>query len=305
MKNFSRDKLIFEKKIFSTVVLITLSAILAAVGMEAFWGKRMPVLILDSIMAISCLVILARNQRFGYSTSWTLAFLGIITMLCVLVYFQSGGSEGAMGNSLMAVMIVAIVILDIKYSYKVLMLFMLLQFLLLLSNIMTPNLIDGKPVGVDPLKVSAVVNVLIAGGLGILVTYLKSAYKRESRLLRQLNSELTEKNEEIEIQNERLYQQQEEIRLINESLEERIQERTQKLKKLNRKLEKYAFINSHILRAPICRIKGLYYLLEIDPRYHTTGSDEIIRHLKSAGSELDKVMEQINTALERNDREII
>ncbi|MCC5929052.1 MAG: hypothetical protein JJU28_07385 [Cyclobacteriaceae bacterium] len=298
------DKLIFEKRIFSTVVLITFCAIIIAIGMEFFWGKRANVLLFDTFMAISCLVILARNQIYGYSTGWTTTFLFIITLLCILVYYQSGGSEGSMANSLMAIMIVAIVILHIKYSSKVLALFMFIQSLLLLSNVLAPNLIVGKPAGVDPIRISAVVNFLIAGGLGVLVTYLKSAYNRERRLLHQKNQELIEKNEEIEIQNERLHQQQEEIHLINENLEDRIQQRTQKLKELNRKLEKYAYINSHILRAPICRIKGLYYLLEIDPRYQTTNSNEIIQHLKSAGSELDRVMEQINTALDKNDREV-
>lgn len=305
MKTVGYDKLIFEKKIFSTVVLITFSAIAAAIVMEIFWAKRMLVILLDSSMTLTCLFILARNQLKGYSTAWTVAFLSMVTLLCIVVYFQTGGSEGSMANSIMAVMLVAIAILHIKYSVKVLVLFMLIQIALLLSNVLVPGLITGKPTGVDPIRISAVVNFLIAGGLGVLVTYLKSAYKRESRLLRQMNFELSEKNEEIEIQNDRLQQQQEEIRLINENLEERIQQRTQKLKELNRKLEKYAYINSHILRAPICRIKGLYYLLEIDPRYHTPGSDELIKHLKSAATELDKVLLQINTALERNDREIM
>ena len=74
----------------------------------------------------------------------------------------------------------------------------------------------------------------------------------------------------------------------------------------NKHLSEYAFINSHLLRAPLCRLLGLIQLLE-----YTDISDadaELLKYLLAAGEELDGVVEKINSAIENGsyfDRDII
>jgi hypothetical protein len=88
-----------------------------------------------------------------------------------------------------------------------------------------------------------------------------------------------------------------EIERVNASLEERIIGRTTELEDQNRQLAEYAFINSHLLRGPLCRMLGLINLID-----HTDIQDkekELINHLKSSGEELDDVVKKINSAIEK------
>jgi hypothetical protein len=88
-----------------------------------------------------------------------------------------------------------------------------------------------------------------------------------------------------------------EIERVNASLEERIKGRTMELEDQNRQLAEYAFINSHLLRGPLCRMLGLINLID-----HTdiqNKEKELISHLKSSGEELDDVVKKINSAIER------
>jgi hypothetical protein len=88
-----------------------------------------------------------------------------------------------------------------------------------------------------------------------------------------------------------------EISRVNFDLEERIKERTSELEIQNHQLAEYAFINSHLLRGPLCRLLGLINLID-----HTEIQDkerDLISHLKLSGEELDEVVKKINSAIEK------
>lgn len=108
-------------------------------------------------------------------------------------------------------------------------------------------------------------------------------------------AEIARKNDEIASQNLELKQQSEEIASINERLEEIVKERTRKVVEQNDQLMKYTFINSHKLRAPICRILGLLALIQM-----VDGEERvyIIEQLEKASAELDEISREINDLLE-------
>jgi GAF domain len=88
-----------------------------------------------------------------------------------------------------------------------------------------------------------------------------------------------------------------EISRANFDLEERIKERTAELESQNNQLAEYAFINSHLLRGPLCRLLGLINLIE-----HTeiqNKEKDLIGHLRLSGEELDEVVKKINSAIEK------
>jgi hypothetical protein len=88
-----------------------------------------------------------------------------------------------------------------------------------------------------------------------------------------------------------------EIERANFNLEERIKDRTSELEFQNNQLAEYAFINSHLLRGPLCRLLGLINLID-----HTEIQDkekDLINHLKLSGEELDEVVKKINSAIEK------
>lgn len=82
----------------------------------------------------------------------------------------------------------------------------------------------------------------------------------------------------------------------NQILEKKVQKRTFELEERNRQLTEYAFINSHILRAPVARVAGLLNLVELlsEEEFRNT----ILPKLKVTVKELDDITSQINSAIE-------
>ncbi len=65
------------------------------------------------------------------------------------------------------------------------------------------------------------------------------------------------------------------------------------MERQNEKLAEYAFINSHVLRAPLSRMLGLIQLMEMTDKKDL----QLIDYLKKSGEELDEVVKKINTTL--------
>jgi hypothetical protein len=88
----------------------------------------------------------------------------------------------------------------------------------------------------------------------------------------------------------RIRKHKKEVNRLNQSLEERISERTEALAAQNQQLAEYAYINSHQLRGPICRILGLVNLIEESD----TKEKEMVGLLRASVVELDDVVKKIN-----------
>ena len=113
----------------------------------------------------------------------------------------------------------------------------------------------------------------------------------------QQNQLLNFQQSEIFAINEKLNLQAEEIKAINESLETRVKERTMILEEKNMQLAEYAFINSHVLRAPVSTMLGLINLI----RYSNLSDDDkkIYHHLMDTAKVLDNIVFKINNAIEQ------
>jgi len=71
------------------------------------------------------------------------------------------------------------------------------------------------------------------------------------------------KSHQRKMQQRLLEHKQREIEQVNESLEQKIADRTATLNHLNAKLAQIAYTNAHIIRGPICRLVGLSNLLKM------------------------------------------
>lgn len=116
-----------------------------------------------------------------------------------------------------------------------------------------------------------------------------SEISQQNELLNFQQKEIFDKSEELKIQSE-------EIKAINESLEQRVKERTQVLEEKNKQLAEYAFINSHVLRAPVSTMMGLINLIS----YSTLPLEDqkIYEHLLETAEVLDSIIFKINTAID-------
>ncbi|MGN6647507.1 MAG: hypothetical protein ACTHJT_13380, partial [Cytophaga sp.] len=81
----------------------------------------------------------------------------------------------------------------------------------------------------------------------------------------------------------------------NESLETAVKKRTQELETQNEQLSEYAFINSHVLRAPLSRIMGLAYLISQEITLPT--EQKLLTDLINSSNELDSIVKKISEIL--------
>ncbi len=66
----------------------------------------------------------------------------------------------------------------------------------------------------------------------------------------------------------------------------------------NKKLEEFAFIVSHVLRAPVANIIGLNSLIKEDPEL----KDKYIELLNESIHKLDKVVRELNDVLQSTNK---
>lgn len=96
-----------------------------------------------------------------------------------------------------------------------------------------------------------------------------------------------------------LQQKNEEIARLNADLEKRVDERTQQLKERNERLRAYAFMNAHVVRAPLSRILGLVNLLN-NPQHDPKEETRIKNYLDESARQLDEVIRGASSQLEKN-----
>jgi len=151
-------------------------------------------------------------------------------------------------------------------------------------------------------KAGNVIKVMLVG------QDISQVYQQKDKI-ESLNVTLTDKIKEIEEQNILLLSQREEIEAINKeikkhnreikhinaSLEKRVRMRTKNLEDKNKQLAEYAYINSHLLRGPLCSILGLVNLMESKSEYD---HKMIVIHMKKSSDELHMVVNKITEAID-------
>ena len=124
----------------------------------------------------------------------------------------------------------------------------------------------------------------------------KQVLKSSNAELSNLKQQIEQKNVELNDQNKKINKINNKLKKLNENLEARIAERTSDLEQKNAQLTEYAFINSHLLRAPVARVRGLMHLL--DKTSEMKKRKEILEHLRQAGIDLDDIVNKISVTLE-------
>lgn len=113
--------------------------------------------------------------------------------------------------------------------------------------------------------------------------------------IREQNFDLVEKNHEIGALNEELTMVNDQLAELNKNLEDAVRKRTSELETQNRQLTEYAFINSHLLRAPLARVLGLSQLVARE--VSTAHERELLHALEASAHELDQIIRKISELL--------
>jgi GAF domain-containing protein len=173
----------------------------------------------------------------------------------------------------------------------------------IVSMLDCPIVVDSKPVGVIccenqyTQKNWTSEDVLFVQSLSVHISicYKNLLINDLLNQVQQRNVDLIEKGNEIEAMNEELNSLNEELLTLNDSLEATVKRRTQELETQNQQLTEYAFINSHILRAPLARILGLAQLIASEAE--TIKDKQLLAALITSSHELDSIIRKISDLL--------
>jgi hypothetical protein len=125
----------------------------------------------------------------------------------------------------------------------------------------------------------------------------KEIIETQQLQLRDSNEELGVRNGELMRANGELTYLNEQVRKMNHELEDRVSERTRELVERNEKLTEYAFMNAHLLRSPVSRIKGLINLFGIIKEKEE--KEKVQSLLTETAEELDHVIHTISDRLNK------
>jgi K+-sensing histidine kinase KdpD len=172
----------------------------------------------------------------------------------------------------------------------------------IVSMLDCPIVVNGVPLGViccehqlDRKEWSAE-DLLYVQSLAehISICYKNQEIKALLEEVKKRNYELVEKTNEIETMNEELNSVNEQLSTLNDSLEATVRRRTAELETQNTQLTEYAFINSHVLRAPLARILGLAQLIS---REANIKDRQLLDALVHSSDELDLIIRKISDIL--------
>ncbi|WP_375580775.1 hypothetical protein ABWH96_07085 [Marivirga tractuosa] len=106
---------------------------------------------------------------------------------------------------------------------------------------------------------------------------------------------VSERTEELRSTIEELNHANEELTSMNDGLDLIVKNRTTELEERNYQLTEYAFINSHLLRAPLARVLGLTDLIRMESTDPKT--QELMDKLFNSCEELDEIIKLMSTQL--------
>lgn len=118
--------------------------------------------------------------------------------------------------------------------------------------------------------------------------------------LRSTNHDLVVKNVANDELNQQLSAANHQITNYNKNLENAVKKRTQELEEQNKQLTEYAFINSHLLRAPVARILGIAERIKKEVK--SNQERELIEAIGDSVVELDEMIRKISTLLVQGER---
>lgn len=126
----------------------------------------------------------------------------------------------------------------------------------------------------------------------LIVVHLKTRFSSYRASVGRTNEELTRVTETLDSQTKQLRKQQLELDSLRNNLESMVAERIREVRAKSAVLKEYAFVNAHHVRAPLARVLGLIYLIELENGYD--GQPERLHRIKTEARRMDSIIQQIN-----------
>lgn len=225
--------------------------------------------------------------RVFYLTLWIFFCIPLISTF--FFWNETGGWDGSRPYTLM-VLIVGIVLTSHGFT-QIALLLAYGVVLAALSVIEVPSWIGTRNPNYSTASIEFdfLVNALM---LILIVVHLKIRFFSYRSSVSRTNEELTRVTETLDSQTNQLRKQQLELDSLRNNLESMVAERIQEVRAKSAVLKEYAFVNAHHVRAPLARVLGLIYLIELENGH--AGAPERLNRIKAEARRMDAIIQQIN-----------
>ncbi|MEO9965757.1 MAG: hypothetical protein ABJF11_08215 [Reichenbachiella sp.] len=252
----------------------------------------------ETFAAYALAVTLISILGFSYpNKNWIRGAVPVfIYLLCEYIFLALPKTYTFMVYWFPLIPVVALIIQGLKRSQIWALIILITQFanfFYLEDQIGQTYLMEVR--GLSSLWSGTIFIITILSSLYFLYILLGEAYTDS----RKKNAELSLLKTQIQEMNEELFEINKRLTSSNESLEEKVRFRTQELETQNSQLKKYAFANSHLLRAPLSNVLGLTDI--ISQSLEPGKENEVALALRKAALDLDTVVKNINRDLESGD----
>ena len=238
------------------------------------------------VMGSLLLLIHYRPRLFFFA----LVFMFIATYIGTISTFINRGEMEGLGPFLFIVGLVVNIILFHGWMRKVAVGLILAALITLIYYQETLGLVGSGQNYVSTMRVSFPFILVL---LSAILIYLKNHLHKSRRQLEETIAKLKELNDQLYSQSEELTSKKNELENLNVNLESVFAERSREINLRNEELSEYAYVNAHLLRAPLARVLGLTNLLEHSGALeHST-----ISAIKFQAEETDSIVRKINKVL--------
>lgn len=243
-----------EEIIFSVVLLLGIPYFLTNEVIDLMTNQNLLIGVINCLLIFTIIYLLRRSVKGTLRKAHIFAFSLMLIIGFALFWPSSTGLSGA-GAYVFQSLIVVLLLVNTGYAR---IFFAASLVVLVLIAGFAPIEYTGKIVYSSQL-ISFVINTVV---IALVMNLFKVALDKERGKLMHRIKTLDDNNQAIKKQNTIIKENNKEIERIQSQLQQIIEDRTQEIEKENQRLIEYAFINAHLVRAPLANMLGLQGLVE-------------------------------------------
>ena len=237
------------------------------------------------IINVSLILTIGYLLRLGFKRKLKKAHIfGFSLMLAVGFAFFWPGSTGLSGAG--AYVFQSLIVILLLVNTGKMKTFFAIFLIIMIGIAGFANITYTGKIVYQSQLISFTLNTVV---IGLAMNLFKIALDREHKKLVFRINKLGLMNLKVEAKNKELEENRQEIERIQTHLQQIIEERTKEIEIENERMVDYAFINAHLVRAPLANMLGLSDLVDSD--------DPNFKELKEKIVELDKTVRKIGGVL--------
>ena len=242
-------------------------------------------ILISASVSFLFLMLLGIVQFFPKTTYWSVWGMFIVAHSgWIFLYYAEAGMFGIAPFIFIAGLVIFTSLFNSWTRVTVVAIMILTSFIVIYFTDLIP--LDFVPEPKNSVNYSYIVFTVF---ICLMLIYLKNNLHYSTEMVLSANEELRARNQQLAEQGLELRTNREKIELINGSLNQMVNDRVTDILINNEELSEYAFVNAHLLRAPLTRVLGLINLLEarsgVDKqqlnkiREHATNTDQIVKKI--------------------------